>query len=225
MARINIDDDFWEMIEAVTTMTGDYDKTLAQAMRLIRLSQQRFKEGRIIKRSEYDARGFYPQFIGIFMTEIEKDSLQYIHAEKEFNWLLDRRKSGQKGGKASGEARRRDSDDLARSKTEANSSKPNPLPLTLPLKKLNNNTAKSKKQPIPDFDRAQEACTLLIASALKKYGDWASQSSEVKGMIGEQLFAVAIKANTSELRRIPEGPFRMLNMIKRLREAYDSIQK
>lgn len=106
MARIVIDDEFWVMVQSVAAMTGDYDKTVSQALRLIQLSQQRYKSGKIITKSEYEAYGFFKQFIGLLIVEIEPGSYQYVYAETEFKWLLDRQEAGRRGGLAKNDGKK-----------------------------------------------------------------------------------------------------------------------
>ncbi len=140
MARININDDFWQMVQNIAGETGNLDKVTAQALRLIQFSQIRYKEGKIITRKEYDAIGFLPQFIGVHMEEIEPGCLQYVHAKTEFEWLIKKKTAGKKGGKRIAEIKAankistsREINALAPSTAQTLSDTRNPLPLSLSL--------------------------------------------------------------------------------------------
>lgn len=105
---IDIDHEFWEAVQAVAALAPhvEYDRVLAQALRLIQWAEARYREGKVIRRSEYDARGFIPEFIGIHMEEIEPGCLMYMHADDKFAWIMQKKTAGRKGGIKSGESRR-----------------------------------------------------------------------------------------------------------------------
>lgn len=124
MARIDVDDDFWVIIEILTRLLGNEDQAISQAMRIKRLAQQRYKNGRVITKSEFQALGFSPKLIGVIVEPVDENSYMTIGAEKEFGWLRERIESGRRGGIESGKSRSSDSNELARSKREANRSKP-----------------------------------------------------------------------------------------------------
>jgi hypothetical protein len=140
MARINIDDDFWVLTARLGAVLGDQHRATGMALSFKNLAQNKFKDGRVITKAEMQMYDFDLRMVGICAVEVES-GYQWWNAEEEFNWLKKRAVSGKSGGIASGAARGRDFNDLQRSKTkqnEANSSKTNPLTLSLPLEENNN---------------------------------------------------------------------------------------
>jgi hypothetical protein len=133
MARINIDDDFWLSLLPFATAIGDLDKAIGQAIRFIKLSQERFKQSKIITDEEFNAQ-FHNALIGTFAERLKDGGVQAIGAEEYFGWLRKRKDAASRGGKSKftnatavenleAAASPCDYDTLDASKHEANASK------------------------------------------------------------------------------------------------------
>lgn len=120
MARINIEDQFWIEITAVTKrLKGDETRAVGDAVRLFRIAQQRAKAGRIVSDEDWRIGEFSEALIGIFALKVE-GGYEVVGAKKHFGWLSSRVEAGRQGGIKSGEARRSEINNL----DEANGSKP-----------------------------------------------------------------------------------------------------
>jgi len=119
LARINIEETFWDQIRSVAVKIGNEDIAIGQALRLFRLAQERFKQGRIVSDEDWKIHEFSEFLIPKFAKKVD-GGYEFLDAEKHFGWLVSRQKSGQTGGQKSGESRRSKINTL----TEANASKP-----------------------------------------------------------------------------------------------------
>lgn len=112
MARINIEDQFWIEITAVTRqLKGDESRAVGDAVRLFRTAQQRAKQGRIVSDEDWRIGDFTDALIGIFAIKVD-GGYEVVGAKKHFGWLKERAEAGRKGGIKSGESRRSDIADL-----------------------------------------------------------------------------------------------------------------
>lgn len=105
MAGIDLDAQFFKDVSDIAGIVGDPDKVLARAVRFIQLAQERYADGKIITITEFKARGFLPEFIGIMAEMIDDNSVMATRAEEQFGWLRKRRDAAVKGGIASGKVR------------------------------------------------------------------------------------------------------------------------
>ena len=120
MARINIEEQFWTEITAVTRkLKGDEDKAVGQAIRLFRVAQQRAKNGQIVTDEDWQIHEFSDALIPVFAKKVEGGYVVQ-GTEKHFGWLKKRAESGRRGGEKSGESRRNEINNLS----EAKPSKP-----------------------------------------------------------------------------------------------------
>lgn len=62
-----------------------------------------------------------------------------------------------------------------------------------------------------------------VLAALRQFPNWLESETEVRAFLGDDLFSIARKANTTELRRVPSGPFHTQNVIARLKDAEEVI--
>lgn len=105
LAGIDLDAQFFKDVSDIAGIVGDPDKVLARAVRFIQLAQERYADGKIITITEFKARGFLPEFIGIMAEMVDDNSVMATRAEEQFGWLRKRREAAVKGGIASGKAR------------------------------------------------------------------------------------------------------------------------
>lgn len=68
-----------------------------------------------------------------------------------------------------------------------------------------------------------ERSASLVVTGLKKFPNWLESEIDVQRLLGDELFLIARKANTTELRRIPAGPFYVQNIIARLKDAQEVL--
>jgi len=106
LARLNIEDQFWIEVTAVTKrLKGDESRAVGDSVRLFRVAQQRAKQGRIVSEEDWRIGEFSDALIGVFALKVE-GGYEVMGAKKHFGWLYDRVESGRKGGLKSGESRR-----------------------------------------------------------------------------------------------------------------------
>ncbi len=105
MARINIEDEFWDDIGAVTERLGNEILAIGYAVKFIKFAQRAHKNDRAIPKEEFRTK-FHEALIGIFAVETEEGFVAK-DAETHFGWLRKRAEAGAKGGRArnSGELR------------------------------------------------------------------------------------------------------------------------
>lgn len=119
MARINIEDQFWIEVTAVTKkLGGDETRAVGEAIRLFRIAQQRYKRGQIVTDLDWKIGEFSDALLGVFAFKCE-GGYEIAGGKKHFGWLEERVEAGRKGGKKSGESRRNEINNLE----EANESK------------------------------------------------------------------------------------------------------
>jgi hypothetical protein len=59
-----------------------------------------------------------------------------------------------------------------------------------------------------------------VARAIKQFGEWGGKSEpEVRGLLGDELYQIAIKAGVYKIRQLPSGPFYLNNIVGMLKEA------
>ncbi len=133
LARINIEDQFWIEVTAVSrALKGDDSRAVGDAVRLFRIAQQRAKKGQIVTDEDWRIAGFSDALIGVFATKVE-GGYEVAGARKHFSWLETRVEAGRKGGEKSGESRRSKINNLGeanRSKTEQAEPSPSFSPST-----------------------------------------------------------------------------------------------
>lgn len=105
MARLNIEDEFFLAVVSMVSPTVDVDKAYGNALRFIRMSQEKFKTGRVVSDLEFQRLGFLPELVGIFAKKVE-GGYEAMGAKKYFNWLLERTEAAQVGGRISAQRER-----------------------------------------------------------------------------------------------------------------------
>lgn len=98
MARINIDDDLWVDIGAVSAALGDEDRAVGMVVRFFRTAQSKFKQNEAISETEFSAKGFHESLVGRFATRTDR-GIVATGSEKHFSWLNKRKEAGKSGGK------------------------------------------------------------------------------------------------------------------------------
>jgi hypothetical protein len=105
MARIDIEDQFFDDVGAVAARMGDLDKAHGQAIRLLRWAQMQIKSDKPTTLDEFKRKGFSEALAPEFVT-IDGDLVRVRGADNHFAWLKKKQDAGREGGKKSGEARR-----------------------------------------------------------------------------------------------------------------------
>lgn len=154
MARLNIEEQFWNEINRVVAKVGDEDKAIGNAVRLFRFAQIRAKQGKPITAEDWRIQGFHESLVPIFATRISANDetfYEVVGAKKHFAWLEERVEAGRAGGVKSGESRRSEFNDL----TEAKRSKPkqtepsSSYSLSFSEEELNTKTTTSELEKLP----------------------------------------------------------------------------
>lgn len=104
MARINVEDQFFDDVAAVGARMGDVDRAAGQAIRLIRFAQLQVKAGKRVTYQEFTER-----FSEHLMPEFARRDGDFViirGAAEHFKWLQKKSDAGSIGGKKSGEVRR-----------------------------------------------------------------------------------------------------------------------
>lgn len=114
MARINIDDQFWIDIVNLAIKIGDQDKAIGMAIRFFKVSQENYKNEKLMSEDDFNSFGFDESLIPIF-AEKTPNGIKAKGSEKYFDWLNKKKRAGKLGGIKSGEVRR--------SKTKQNEAK------------------------------------------------------------------------------------------------------
>lgn len=136
MARINIEDGFWDTIRPIAEKIG-YHKAVGAAICFFKLAQQKYKEGKFITDEEFKFHEFPNELIPFIAIKTEK-GIQAVGAETFFGWLRERVESGRKGGKSKSPKKLKSlkqytkSDKKTRSAAEAKQSKSEPSPSPSP---------------------------------------------------------------------------------------------
>lgn len=120
MARINIEDEFFEDVASVAAKMGDLDRAHGQALRLIRWSQLQTKSGKGTTYAEFQRKGFSDDLFPEFGSR-EGDYVIVRGAKNHFAWLEQKAEAGSKGGRSKTEAKTKHLKQN-RSKTEAKAS-------------------------------------------------------------------------------------------------------
>lgn len=100
VARINIEDDFFDDAVGVIAAVGDVDKVYGNALRFFRYAQSRHKKGRLITEDEFKSMGFLEALIPVFAKRTPS-GIQAAGAKKHFKWLEQKIESGRLGGQVS----------------------------------------------------------------------------------------------------------------------------
>jgi hypothetical protein len=107
VARINIEEQFWDDIGIVAARVGDYDKAVGQALRLIKFGQSKFKQHQALSYKELKEKfSFIDALIPEFARREGEDLVIISGAQKHFSWLLSKSESGQIGGRISAQRER-----------------------------------------------------------------------------------------------------------------------
>lgn len=104
MARINIEDEFFDDAAAVGARMGNVDLAIGQALRLIRWSQQQIKAGKRMMHEEFARKGFSDHLMPEFAT-LSGAEVIVRGAVKHFAWLKKKAEAGAKGGRSKTEAK------------------------------------------------------------------------------------------------------------------------
>ena len=152
MARINLDNEFWDepRVELLEAKIGSTERNLKHEARgcfvsAVRLAQKYWapKKGKpegLIPHNIWSASGF-DILIDVGLAELRDEGIYVKGSKENFQWLVERRKAGKRGGKNSGKSRRNvvsEESKQTRSKTKQTSSKTKQTrsktkPLTLAL--------------------------------------------------------------------------------------------
>jgi hypothetical protein len=97
MARINIDDDFWEESADVVAAVGDKFRAYGMVLAFFKASQSKFKQAKAMSDKEFAERGFHESLIGPFAERTEI-GIMARGSKKHFGWLAKRQAAGKKGG-------------------------------------------------------------------------------------------------------------------------------
>ncbi len=98
MARINIEDQFWDEVALVKL---DRYTAIGQAIALFKLAQYRYKQGKIISDDDWRIHEFSDALIPVFAKKVE-GGYEVNGADKHFGWLLERKEAARNGGLARG---------------------------------------------------------------------------------------------------------------------------
>lgn len=167
MALLNIEDSFFDDVALFAERASLAQSTATfLALQFLRLSQAQYKRGRVITKSEFDAK-FHKAMVGILAEEVD-GGFQAIGADKFFGWLRAKVTGGSKGGSAKSEAKREaakqrelnkrkmkasDSDELSTSSASACALRGSGDPQNTPPKRLKkrafNSLGTSKAQALP----------------------------------------------------------------------------
>lgn len=97
MARLNLEDEYFDEIPLVAVKVGDLDKAHGNAVRFFRYAQQKHKHGKYITEEEFKEQGFLEALFPQFAIRTE-NGIMARGAEKHFGWLRKRIEAGRKGG-------------------------------------------------------------------------------------------------------------------------------
>lgn len=114
MARLNIEDEFFDDVAAVGARMGDIDRAAGQALRLIRYAQTQIKKGVAITYQDFSER-----FSDMLMPEFARrvgDMIEVRGAKTHFAWLDQKREAGSAGGKESAKRPRNSKGQLTKAK-------------------------------------------------------------------------------------------------------------
>lgn len=204
MARINIEDTFWVAVGRIERGSTPYDQVVGNAMRLLRFGQEQFKHSNFISIDQWQMEGFLEILVPVFAT---KNSDGYIirDAEKQFGWLRQKVESGRRGGVASGESRRNDSNQLpeaARSgskRLEPSSSSSSSEDLEL----LRNSSPSRKSAPVIFFVTNEHDLSGAIETDF--WDKWREIYSPEYVLRERSKAALWCKANPKKSRKTPRG--------------------
>ncbi len=100
MARINIEEEFWQEVMPLIAQFGDQDKAIGTVIRFWRFAQTKHKSGKFISEQDFKAQGFPESLIPIFAKRTPS-GIQAKGSEKHFSWLKQKKDAGKAGGKVS----------------------------------------------------------------------------------------------------------------------------
>lgn len=207
MAGIDLDAQFFKDVSDVISVVGEPDKVLARAVRFIQLAQERYADGKIITVTEYHARGFLPEFIGIIAEMVDENSIMATRAEEQFEWLRKRRKAAAAGGLANARRVNSDSSKLAGSKKD-----PNQIPSSSSF------SSPPKKNLINSFlkDLSYEDAASKIIAGTRRFGP--DESAKLAQFLGDDLWGLLLKGGgPSRVRQMKGDQWLTTNIIKLLK--------
>lgn len=120
MARLNIEDDFWDDAASLILALGDRDKAYGMALRFFRECQKLFKRGRPMTQEEFDAEGFSESLFPKFARRVP-GGISAAGAEKHFAWLEKKSEAGKVGGRVSAKRPRDENGRLLSKHSQADS--------------------------------------------------------------------------------------------------------
>ncbi len=104
MARINIEDSFWISILDVAVKSGNVDSAIGNAIRFIRMAQEKYKHGIYITEQEFKDAGFSDSLFPSIACRTSQ-GIQAVGADEHFGWLRSKVENGRKGGKSKSPAK------------------------------------------------------------------------------------------------------------------------
>lgn len=202
MARLNLEDTFWVAIGRVERGQVSYDQLIGNAVRFLRFAQEQYKKGQVITHEQWSMEGFLDCLVPIF-AEKNDQGYDARNASEQFDWLKQKVEAGRRGGVASGETRRSNSDELpeaARSvskRAEPSSSSSSSLKNEL----LRNSSPSRKSAPVTHVQEAD----LLRLEVFESVGDW--QDIYSKDYVKTEFVKMSIwlKANPKKARKTHRG--------------------
>ncbi len=203
MARLNIDDQFWDDIAAVKL---DRFTAIGQALVLFKVAQNRFKDGKIVSDEDWRIHEFSDALIPVFAEKVP-GGYEVRGVSKYFGWLKERQEAGRRGGqaKASRDATRsNNSNEIALAKP----SKSYPLNLNLPQKEIN--TFKKNL----NFEEATER----VLEGIRRFGP--DHSTQLKAFLGDELWGLVQGAGgAGRIRQMKADQWLSINVSKLLKSA------
>lgn len=117
MARINIEDQFWDDVGEIAGKVGDHTLACGMAIKFIRFAQQEHRRGRLISEEDFAER-FHEALIPVFAKRT-RSGIEAKGAKHHFAWLDQKVEAGKKGGRSKTEAKSKHLKQNARKYTEA----------------------------------------------------------------------------------------------------------
>lgn len=217
MARINIEEQFWDDVASVAAKMGDVDKAAGQALRLIRYGQQRYTQSRRISYAE-----FKEKFSDALIPEFARrcgDEIEVAGASKYFDWLDQKRQAGKKGGKASARRPRDSKGRLTPSKQNPSTSKrtPSETKLSQASSSISSSSSSSSETPIVplkgdveflgDFKKAWELYRTKFPNVTKGPKAEERFKKQIRSPETEHQLLAAIE-NYSRYLKLPDNDWR-----------------
>lgn len=151
VSRLNIEEHFWSdpRFRALSQIIGDDDRAIGQLVRFWRLAQEQYKQNKKITEDQFRVAGLSDSLFDVGFAEKFQDGIVARGAQKHFDWLLQRKDAGRKGGINSGKSKLNKINSL----TKANASKPKPpTPTPTPTPKKETTYAQIIEQKDFDFE-------------------------------------------------------------------------